>query len=116
MHPLVTSNFWHAILLAYLGLLGLLVACWLLFGLAVLITAVFFKIDDGARAEKRRLRKLHKDEAEQKRIDELLSSLGLMVCSNDAAQVDIKALPKSKRTIHLRFNGLKKQVCRPFAK
>ncbi len=40
----------------------------------------------------------------------------LMVCSNTKVIRKISDLPKSKRTIKLRFHGLKSMVCRPFAK
>lgn len=40
----------------------------------------------------------------------------LMSCSNDTRITKIKDLPKKKRTVRLRFQGLKSMVCKPFSR
>jgi hypothetical protein len=39
-----------------------------------------------------------------------------MVCPGVPLTASIKALPSSRRTLHLRFDALKKRVCKPFAR
>jgi hypothetical protein len=45
-----------------------------------------------------------------------LASLDLILCSSGKKITRINDLPRSKRTIKLRFQGLKAMVCKPFAR
>jgi len=52
---------------------------------------------------------------QQAEFDKLKNEFSLVSCDNGPIIPKLKALPKEKRTIHLRFLDLKARVCKPFA-
>lgn len=58
-----------------------------------------------------------KQEIEREAVEESVR-IQRLTCTSDLAtmKADIKAIPAENRTIHLRFQDLKKKVCRPFAR
>ncbi len=61
--------------------------------------------------ERERAERLQKELALQKEYEDLSS----VVCTGRRLEPSLAALPKKKRTIHLRFLDLKAKVCKPFA-
>lgn len=103
-------------LLVWGCLLAIVAIYWLICGVIFLVTVVILKIDDEAKREKRRLRQQRREEEERQRIKDLYAELVEMTCANEAVKADVRALPARKKTVHLGFLDLKRQVCRPFAK
>ncbi|MCK9567384.1 hypothetical protein M0R72_00375 [Candidatus Pacearchaeota archaeon] len=109
-------------LLAPAYLLVIPIGFWLL----VLAIVSIEKIKKWAEDRSPRIRAA-KRAAKQKAEDEYLArmaiirkaeleTLELLLCSSGKRITTIKDLPKSKRTIKLRFQGVKARVCKPFAR
>jgi hypothetical protein len=90
---------------------GVLLAVLVFFGVLV-----FFVSRKPIRISLREKRQQEKEAAELVRIQAEFESLDMLFCSSPKRITRIKDLPKPKRTIKLRFNGLKGLVCKPFAK
>lgn len=62
-------------------------------------------------------RKALKDLEEQTQKEKMFQArFGPIVCTDSSLKPDIRTLPKQKRTIYLRYMGLKAKICKPFAK
>jgi hypothetical protein len=86
----------------YFALAGLVV-------LAVIVAIVASGPAKNWFAERRELR--------EKAEEEVLShELELLACTSQSREVSLRALPKERRTITLRFQALKANVCKPFAR
>ena len=86
-------------------------------GLIVLISA-FLARGPLSRYNERRAKEREAElKATRKRYREQLDrERELLACSSASREVSVSALPKGHRTVRLRFQDLKSQVCRPFAK
>ena len=65
------------------------------------------------RADERRRKQR---EASEKRAELLRHDLELLACDGRTRDVNVSSLPKSRRTVGLRFQETKAKVCRPFAR
>lgn len=65
------------------------------------------------RADERRRKQR---EATEKRAEMLRHDLELLACDGRTRDVSVSSLPKSRRTVGLRFQETKSKVCRPFAR
>jgi hypothetical protein len=50
------------------------------------------------------------------RMRELRSSLGAAVCTGGPMIADVRALPKERQTLRLKFTALKARICKPYAR
>ncbi len=125
---LVGWAWWKYFAAVYLAQVGLAAAFLLILGVLAVISAMI-----GSSLSKRvsvwsssrwdRLsakRNENKERARQEQkvraLKELDRELSAMVCRPTGAGVSLEALPKRKRTVHLRFEETKRKVCRPFAR
>ena len=67
------------------------------------------------QAEANRLAEAAKQLALQAELEKLKKEFALISCNGGPLVPKLAALPKEKRTIHLRFLDLKARVCKPFA-
>lgn len=71
-------------------------------------------------ASKREARALKREQEAKERKErqqaELRKDLEQLACSNASREVSVSALPRERRTVALRFQALKSQVCKPFAR
>ena len=115
-------HFYKWFLLAPAYLLAITIGFWLL----VLCIVGIEKLKKWAEDRSPRIRadKLAaRQKAEDEHFERLaairkaeLEALELLMCSSGKRIKTIKDLPKSKRTIKLRFQGVKARVCKPFAR
>ncbi|KKS80874.1 MAG: hypothetical protein UV57_C0058G0001 [Parcubacteria group bacterium GW2011_GWD2_43_10] len=66
-------------------------------------------------AKAKKLAEEAKERAIQTNLDRLNKEFALISCDSGPLVPKLEALPKEKRTIHLRFLDLKARVCKPFA-
>jgi hypothetical protein len=95
--------------------LGIAIAIGALLAIS-LIVALIASGPAKRKFEERRIRhKKEEEDLEQREKEALRKDLELLACSNQSSEVSLKALPRERRTVVLRFHALKASVCKPFA-
>ena len=61
-------------------------------------------------------KKQKKKQEEQARLERIYGNFSGIVCAGGPLKASLDALPKEKRTVHLRYFGLKARLCKPFAR
>jgi hypothetical protein len=86
----------------------------------VVFATVLLLIGALAGEGKREARALRREQEAQERKErqqaELRKELEQLACSSASREVSVSALPRERRTVALRFQALKSQVCKPFAR
>jgi hypothetical protein len=69
-----------------------------------------------AKASRAEKKEQEKKEREERQKLALRKDLEQLACSSASHKVSVSALPKERRSVALRFQALKSQVCKPFAR
>ncbi|MCH7883000.1 hypothetical protein IIA95_01125 [Patescibacteria group bacterium] len=70
-----------------------------------------------ARIERREERRQREEQQRRRALDEFYNEeLRELVCEGVPLKADVRALPEKRRTIYLRLQAFKAEVCRPFAR
>jgi hypothetical protein len=85
----------------------------IVFGILLMAGA---KLGDGPISRWSEQRAKEREEEAKRAREALNRELELLACSGASREVKLSALPRSRRTVTLRFYDLKSKVCRPFAK
>jgi hypothetical protein len=98
----------HCFVVVVIGHVILILMVCLIAVLSFVITKLFGLLpkEDAEKSE----------ESARKHQDAFEAGLDAMVCSNSNKGLTLNDLPENKRTLVLRFNGVKKGICLPFAK
>lgn len=111
------ASIWQILIIIGLTILGTFGSAVIGYGLYLLVKYLTREYDKDKAREKERIKIQQQIEREKtetrRRIEQKLSPL---VCVGAPLKADLKNLPSSKRTVHLRFLGLKRMVCKPFAR
>lgn len=118
---LTYPGFWTTVGLVDLAIVGLTVAILAVvavaFGLGSGVGWTFDKITGTSKWKDRK--RFHADRRERRRVKKdakFWKKIEDMTCGHASADTSLSALPADKRTVHLYYLDLKRQVCRPFAK
>lgn len=86
----------------------------------VVVVVAIGVLASGAIADKKAARAKQREreekEAKERQKETLRKELEQLACSTASREVKISALPKERRTVHLRFQAFKASVCKPFAR
>lgn len=82
---------------------------------SVALIALLFAIENAmSKAKKKRAEAVFSETDDVRLGREALEVYDALACREGALLVNLRALPKSRRTFYLRFQDLKSKVCRPF--
>jgi len=94
-------------------------AIWILTVITVIsvLTSLALRISDKLFGNRREFKRwIHNRLMEERREQRFRQTYAPIVCQGVPLKADLGALPKEKRTFHLRFYNLKRKVCKPFAR
>jgi hypothetical protein len=119
LYKLTHRKLWFLLPPAYLAVIGAFLLLVVIFMFTINLGSKLLGKSSAWRSRRERLA----TEARKKELERLaaerkaeLEALETLLCSNPKRINRISDLPRKKRTVKLRFQGLKSSVCKPFAK